>query len=623
MAVESSKIQVADLDFEDISKNLKSYLKGQNKFKDYDFDGSTMSILIDLLAYASHIGAVNTNIAASELFLDSAQMRKNVVSRAKDLGFIPASEKASSATIDMNLLNVRNPDGTYPTTTEMTLQRGQIFSTSYDGTNYEYVVSSSVRPQQNKTNYFYSNINIVQGTYLTDKYIFDSQVKNSKYVLSNARVDKSHLKITVDSNGDIETYALSTDISNISTESRVYYAQENEEGFTEIYFGDGVLGKQLKDGDIITATYIVVDEQHADGANTFRLTGSINGFVDGVITTIEKSDGGAEKESIESIKFKANKFYTSQNRLVTLNDYKAKVSEYYPNADAVAVWGGEDNDPPEYGKVFLAIKPNNADYLSDTEKKDVESKLKALNILTVRPIIISPDITKILLSTTFKYNEKQTDLAQGELENIVTNAIRAFDKDNLNNFDAVYRHSKLLRAVDDSNSSILSNTTNIRLRKALTVSPAKKLGYTINFGNAFYNPHSGHNAAGGGVLSSTGFYVQGDSVNIQFFDEDGMGNLRRYYLSSSERIYTDKNAGVIDYTKGKITINAITFTSTVNVDTSIDFTLIPDGDDVVATRGSLIDIDLENVSVKGEVDTIASGETSAGVGFRTTSSTSY
>ena len=623
MAVESSKIQVADLDFEDISKNLKSYLKGQNKFKDYDFDGSTMSILIDLLAYASHIGAVNTNIAASELFLDSAQMRKNVVSRAKDLGFIPASEKASSATIDMNLLNVRNPDGTYPTTTEMTLQRGQIFSTSYDGTNYEYVVSSSVRPQQNKTNYFYSNINIVQGTYLTDKYIFDSQVKNSKYVLSNARVDKSHLKITVDSNGDIETYALSTDISNISTESRVYYAQENEEGFTEIYFGDGVLGKQLKDGDIITATYIVVDEQHADGANTFRLTGSINGFVDGVITTIEKSDGGAEKESIESIKFKANKFYTSQNRLVTLNDYKAKVSEYYPNADAVAVWGGEDNDPPEYGKVFLAIKPNNADYLSDTEKKDVEGKLKALNILTVRPIIISPDITKILLSTTFKYNEKQTDLAQGELENIVTNAIRAFDKDNLNNFDAVYRHSKLLRAVDDSNSSILSNTTNIRLRKALTVSPAKKLGYTINFGNAFYNPHSGHNAAGGGVLSSTGFYVQGDSTNIQFFDEDGMGNLRRYYLSSSERIYTDKNAGVIDYTKGKITINAITFTSTVNVDTSIDFTLIPDGDDVVATRGSLIDIDLENVSVKGEVDTIASGETSAGVGFRTTSSTSY
>lgn len=623
MAVESSKIQVADLDFEDISKNLKSYLKGQNKFKDYDFDGSTMSILIDLLAYASHIGAVNTNIAASELFLDSAQMRKNVVSRAKDLGFIPASEKASSATIDMNLLNVRNPDGTYPTTTEMTLQRGQIFSTSYDGTNYEYVVSSSVRPQQNKTNYFYSNINIVQGTYLTDKYIFDSQVKNSKYVLSNARVDKSHLKITVDSNGDIETYALSTDISNISTESRVYYAQENEEGFTEIYFGDGVLGKQLKDGDIITATYIVVDEQHADGANTFRLTGSINGFVDGVITTIEKSDGGAEKESIESIKFKANKFYTSQNRLVTLNDYKAKVSEYYPNADAVAVWGGEDNDPPEYGKVFLAIKPSNADYLSDTEKKDVEGKLKALNILTVRPIIISPDITKILLSTTFKYNEKQTDLAQGELENIVTNAIRTFDKDNLNNFDAVYRHSKLLRAVDDSNSSILSNTTNIRLRKALTVSPAKKLGYTINFGNAFYNPHSGHNSAGGGVLSSTGFYVQGDSVNIQFFDEDGMGNLRRYYLSSSERIYTDKNAGVIDYTKGKITINAITFTSTVNVDTSIDFTLIPDGDDVVATRGSLIDIDLENVSVKGEVDTIASGETSAGVGFRTTSSTSY
>ena len=622
MAVKSSQLNVTDLDFDNISDNLKNYLKGQTIFKDYNFEGATLSVLVDLLAYASHIGAINTNIAASELFLDSAQLRKNVVARAKDLGFTPASEKASSAIVDMNLRNVRNPDQTYPTTTEMILPRGTVFSTAYDGKNYEYVVSNSVRPVQNKDSYFYADVNLVQGAYLTDKFVYDSQIKNSKYVLSNSRVDKSHLKVTVDSGDKVETYALSTDISNVTTESRVYYSQENDEGFYEIYFGDGVLGKQLKDGDIITATYIVVDALHSDGANIFNLTGSVNGFTNAVVTTKIKSNGGAEKESIESIKFKANKFYTSQNRLVTLNDYKAKVSEYYPNADAVAVWGGEDNDPPEYGKVFLAIKPQNADYLSDTEKKEVENKLKALNILTVRPIVIEPDITKILLSTVFKYDEKQTDLATGELENIVQNAIIQFDRDNLNNFDAVYRHSKMLRTIDDSNDSILSNTTNIRLRKNFNVDVNKELGYTINFGNAFYNPHSGHNATGGGILSSTGCTIQGSTVT-QYFDEDGMGNLRTYYLSGSTRIYTNKTAGVVDYTKGKITINAITFTSTVNVDSSIDFTIIPDGDDVVATRGSLIDIDIDNVKVKGEIDTIASGETSAGVGFTTTSSTSY
>lgn len=623
MAIDSSKINVSDLDFDEIALNLKSYLKGQDKFKDYDFEGSTMSMLIDLLAYSSHISAVNTNIAASELFLDSAQIRKNVVSRAKDLGFTPASEKCSSAIVDINLRNVRNPDGTLPSTTDMILQRGSIFTTAYDGTTYEYVVPSSVRPQQNKTNYFYSDVNLVQGQYVTDKYIHDNQIQNPKYVLSNARVDKSHITVTVDSNGDIETYTLSTDISNISTESRVYYAQENDEEFTEIYFGDGVLGKRLKDGDLITVTYIVVDEEHADGANIFNMQSGINGFFDAVITTKQSSTGGAEKESIDSIKFKANKFYTSQNRLVTLNDYKAKVSEYYPNADAVAVWGGEDNDPPEYGKVFLAIKPNNADYLSDTEKKTVVDKLKALNILTVRPIIVEPEITKILLTTTFKYNAKNTDLSVGELENIVTNAINQFDATNLNNFDAVFRHSKLLQAIDASNTAIMSNTTNVRLRKNLTASVNAEKGYTVNFGNAFYNPHTDHNKAGGGVISSTGFYVQGDAVNIQYFDEDGSGNLRRYYLSGSSRVYQDNAAGTVEYSSGKITINAITFTSTVNVDSTIDFTIIPDGNDVVATRGSLIDISVDDVKVKGEVDTIASGESSAGVGYRSTSSANY
>jgi hypothetical protein len=606
MAVKSSQLNITDLDFENISDNLKNYLKGQDQFKDYNFEGSSMSVLIDLLAYASHIGAVNTNIAASELFLDSAQIRKNVVSRAKDLGFVPSSETSSSAFINLEMKNVRNADGTAPTTTDMQLPRGTNFITVYDGSSYNY-----------------NDIELVQGVYASDSFIFDSQLANPKFVLSNERVDKGRMIVSVTSNGVTETYALSTGISNITTESKVYYAQENEEGYVEIYFGDGTLGKSLLDGDIIDVTYIIVNDTHANGATQYTLNGTINGFTNHTVTNVTPASGGSEKESIESIKFKATKFYTSQNRLVTLNDYKAKVQEYYPNADAVAVWGGEDNDPPEYGKVFVALKPQNSDYLSDTEKTLVTKKLNDLNMLTVRPKIIDAEIVKILISCVFKYNENNTDLSIGELEAVVTSAIQKFDTDNLKNFDSIFRHSNLLKSVDDSNTAILSNTCNIRLRKRGQVKVGETKGYSVTFGNALYNPHSGHNMDSGGITTSTGFYIQGDSVNINYFDDDGKGSLRRYYLSGSTRIYQDSSAGTVDYSTGKITINAINITSTVNTDSSIDFTVIPSGNDVVATRGNLVDISSEDIKVTAEVDTISSGESSAGVGYTSTSTSSY
>jgi len=624
MAVNSSQINVTDLDFDNIADNLKNYLRGQDTFKDYNFEGATLGILIDLLAYASHIGAVNTNIAASELFLDSAQIRKNVVSRAKDLGFTPSSEKASTATATMTLRNVKGADGIIPELTTMIMPRGTIFTTTYEGTNYEFVTAETYTPNIDGTTFTYNNIELVQGTFAQDQFIFDTQIANAKFVLSNSRVDKLRMTVTVNSGGVSSTYALSTDISNITTTSKVYYTQENEEGFTEIYFGDGTLGTKLLDGDIITVDYIIVDDLHADGANRFQQTTAINGYSDSSIVVTAKASGGAEKESIESIKFKATKFYTSQNRLVTLNDYKAKVQEYYPNADAVAVWGGEDNNPPAYGKVFIALKPNNADYLSDTEKKLVKDNLNKLNMLTVRPEIVDADIIKILITTTFKYNPSLTTLTAGELATLVKNTINQFDTDELNGFDAIFRHSNLLKVIDAADSSILSNTTNIRLKKKLkgTVS-TNPIGYTVPMGNPLYNPHSGHNADSGGIITTTGFKVGGDSVNTYYFDDDGKGNVRRYYLSGATRIYKDNAAGVVDYATGLITINAFILTSTVNTDTSIDFTVIPSGNDVVAERGNLIDISSDDIKVTGEVDTIASGESSAGIGFNTTSTSSY
>ena len=276
--VKSSQVNITDLDFDDIASNLKEYLKGQSTLKDYNFEGSNISLLIDLLAYSSHVSAFNANMVASELFLDTAQIRKNVVSRAKDLGFVPASEKASAAEIEGKMTNIRNVDGTIPTANDMTMPRGHNFSTIYDGVSYNFVNTSSVVPIRDGLNFSYATVDIVQGQYITDTFVFDSQIKNSKFVLSNARVDRSKLEVSVNSNGTINTYSLSTDVSTITSSTKVFYAQENEEGFIEIYFGDDVLGLGLKDGDVIKTTYIAVDEVHADVAKHFNMSDAINGF---------------------------------------------------------------------------------------------------------------------------------------------------------------------------------------------------------------------------------------------------------------------------------------------------------------------------------------------------------
>lgn len=618
--VKSSALNVTDIGFEDISDNLKGFLRGQEKFKDYNFEGSNLSLLIDLLAYSSHISAFNTNLAASEMFLDSAQIRKNVVSRAKDLGFTPTSEAGSVASFDLVLTGVRNANGTIPSSSAMTLNRGHRFSTVYDGTTYEFVVTSSKTPLQDGSTFTYTGVNVKQGVYVTDTYVYDGTDPNPKFVLANQRSDISTIGVTITSDGETTSYVKADNISSITTTSKVFYTQENEDGFIELYFGDDTLGAKPFDGDVIQVTYIVVDDVHADGANTFSLVNAINGFSDFSIQNVVPAYGGAEKESIESIKFKASKSYASQNRLVTLNDYKAKVSEFYPNADAVAIWGGEDNDPPEYGKVFLSLKPVNSNYLSAKEKSDIRAKLNDLNMLTVRPVIVDAEVIDILIDTVFKYNPRESTSSLGELESGVELAIKEYDATNLNGFDSVFRHSKFSKAIDDVNSAILSSVSKIKLRYAQRINVNEIKGYTIKFGNGLYHPHDGHNATGGGILVSTGFKVQGDSVNTQFFDEDGAGNIRRFYQSGSARVYVDKEAGTINYGTGELKINGITMTSLSNADSTVHFTVIPNSNDVVSSRGQLIDIKLANVTVNGEADTIASGESSAGVGFNPTSS---
>ena len=619
--VKSSQVNITDLDFDDIADNLKEYLKGQSTLKDYNFEGSNISLLIDLLAYSSHVSAFNANMVASELFLDTAQIRKNVVSRAKEIGYTPTSATASMATID---LQVNNPLIGGETPTSLTLSRGHKFKTVYDGQSYPYVCLSSQTINPLNGVFKFENLEIYQGKMNSDIFAYNGQVQNQRFPLTEELVDTSTITVTIQSTGGgSSAWSKAEDISGVDKDTKVWYVQENDQGQFEVYFGDGVISAEPLDGDTITISYLVTNEQHTEGASQFTMTDAIGGNSDVTIINKTASSGGKAKEGIESIRFAASKFYTSQNRLVTVDDYKSKLQTLYPGADSISVWGGEDNDPPEYGKIFIAIKPSqNVNKLTSSEKTLLRDKMRRLNMLTVRPQIVDADIIDILVTTNFKFNPRATTKTVSELETLVRAAIITHDSTYLSGFDSIFRHSVLATDIDNAESSILSNTTTVKLRKTVSPTFGQSKGYEIEFGegNKLYNPHSGHNKAGGGIIETTGFLVSGFTDTF-YFDDDGNGNLRRYSLSGSTRVYADNQAGTVDYSSGKITTTGINILSTINTDDTIHFTVIPNSYDSVAYRSNLLDINTSLISVTGATDSIASGDTSAGVGY--TSSSSY
>ena len=617
--VKSSNINITDLDFDQVSGSLKEYLKGQTVLKDYNFEGSNMSILVDLLAYAAHTSAFNANMVASEMFLDTAQIRKNVVSRAKELGYTPSSRTASKATVD---LTVNSPKVGGVTPNNLTILRGHEFNTVFDGTSYTYIAldNTTITPTAGST-FLFDNLELFQGRLVTDVYRYNSQIANQRFPMLNTNIDTSTITINITSNGVVTAWSQATDLTNITTTSEVFYIQENDEGLFEVYFGDGIIGAQPKDGDQIAISYLVTDNTHTNGANVFSMITAINGNSNVSFTNVVAASGGQDVETTDQIKFSASKFYTSQNRLVTVSDYKAKLQDLYPGADSIAVWGGEDHDPVTYGKVYVSIKPSQySNNLTSAEKSVLKTSLTKLSVLTVRPEIIDSEILQILVTSNFKYDPTKTSLTKSALETLVKAAVLSYDNNYLSGFDSLFRHSQLLGSIDDVETSVLSNITNIKLRKnlAATVDGTAK-GYTLVFGNALYNPHTDHNKVAGGILTTTGFYVSGDTPEY-FFDDDGSGNVRKYYVSGSTRVYKDNTAGTIDYGTGKIIIDSMTLTSTSNGDNSIDFTVIPDSNDVISSRNQLLDITANQISVNGTADTVASGETSAGVGYTTSSS---
>ena len=618
--INSSNINITDLDFEEVEASLKEYLKGQTVLKDYEIEGSNLSLLTDLLAYSAHTSAFNANMVASEMFLDTAQIRKNVVSRAKELGYVPSSRTAAKASFDLTVNNPQVP-GTQSVPSNLTILRGHEFTTVYDGTSYTFISLDNKTISPTGTTFIFDDLEVYQGQLSTDVYRFSSQIANQRFPLLNTNVDTSTIKVNIASNNIVTNWSLAGDLTSITSTSEVFYLQENDDGLFELYFGDDIIGKQPKDSDTIAISYLVTDDEHANGASIFSMATSINGNSDVTFTNTVSASGGKDIETPDQIKFSASKFYTSQNRLVTVADYKAKLQDLYPGADSIAVWGGEDADPIQYGKVFVSIKPSQfSNNLTTAEKTQLKKDLKELSILTVRPDVIDSEILQILVTSNFKFDPTRTSQTKSALETLVKAAIISYDNQNLSGFDTLFRQSQLATKIDGAETSILSNITKIKLRKNIaTTTDGTAAAYILNFGNKLYNPHSGHNAAAGGILTTTGFYVSGDATEY-FYDDDGAGNVRRFYTSGTTRVYKDSTAGTIDYSSGKVSVNSLTLTSTSLTDDTIDFTVIPDSYDVISSRNQLLDITAAQISVNGTADTVASGETSAGVGYTTSSS---
>jgi len=612
------KLVVSDYDFDAIKTNLKSFLQGQTQFQDYDFEGSSLNILLDILSYNTHYLAYLANMSTNELYLDSADIRNNIVSLAKMIGYTPSSPRAPLASIDVTL--------NAATGTSVTMNKGTVFTTTVNDTSYQYVTNSDFTITPAAGVYKFSNLPIYEGTLVTFKYTADTTDVDQRFIIPSSKADTSTLLVKVQnssSDSTTETYSLAGGYNNVTSTSKVYFIQEGQDGKYEIYFGDGVNGASLSDGNIVILEYIVTNIEDSNGASSFSLSGNIGGFTNVTISTVSSAQGGANSETDESIRLNAPLQYAAQDRAVTTTDYETLVQSIYPNALSVSAWGGEDDETPRYGIVKIGIKAASGSTLTETTKQDIVNKLRPYNVASVSPQIVDPETTSVLLTSTVKYNTITTTKSNDTLKSEIITAITNYNTNTLQKFDSIYRHSKLTGLIDSVDVSILSNITNIKIRKSFTPILSSSEKYNTYFRNALFNPHSGHNMAAGGILNSTGFKVTGSDFEM-FLDDDGQGNVRRYYLASGIRTYANDTQGTIDYATGEIALNSLNVASISNIrgatSTVVEITVTPDSNDIVPVRDQIVEIDVANSGITVTADTFVGGSADAGVGYTTTSS---
>ena len=609
-----SSFNVSELDFATIKDSIKAHFRSQSKYNDWDFNGSGLSILLDVLAYNTHYNAMVAHLSLNETFLDSAQIRGNVVSHAKLLGYVPRSLASSKAVLNV----VVTPGVTIAD--QALILRGTRFSTVVDQVSYYFVALESHVEPVSGGKYTFTNIPVRQGTLKRMIYRVDTSLGNQKFEIPDANIDTSSMRVRLKANSEDDAYSIYTQFTslvNINENSQIYYLQETPQGLYEIYFGDGILGKMPTANNIVEIEYVYTDGTVADGANLFTSVDPITSSIPGIVysniavTVATDSYGGGVRESIESIRYNAPLTFTAQNRAVTADDYRAIVLKNVANIEAISVWGGEDDVVPNFGKVYISVKPIGAETLTSTEKTTIlSSVLAGKNVVSITPILVDPDYTYLELDVFFKYNANLTDRALVELQTLVRQAVIAYNADDLLKFDGVFRHSKLLREIDNAEPSILNSAIRVFMYKEAIPSSTNNNYFDLNFSGPIYQSSSDSF-----VLSTNAFLVGGIEHYFRDFVVEGSYD-RKIFMCKlvNGAVEKVKEVGMLYAATGNITISGFITDAT----TPIRFTVVPNSNDIAPKRNQLLSIDLQEVVVVGENDTIAVAGSSGAVVYTTT-----
>jgi len=612
----AKNINISELDFNSIKNSITNYMAADETFSDYSFEGSALSSLTDLLAYNTYYNSFYLNMIANEMFLDTARMRNNVASKAKLLGYLPTSARSARATISATF-EITNSTGRSNTELSvLKINRDFVFKFSDLGIDYRFVpdITRIVDRQRvedlgdgtYKHVYEIFDLVVVQGVEVVENYVVDTTDPNQKFFMSNSNVDTTSLRVLIRENREssyFEEFKLNTDTMKLSDISRTYFLQESHEEKYEVVFGDGVLGKELITGNVVSLTYLITD-----GAVVNGLTGSMNllgktgvaglklsteGAAPDNLTIIGRTFGGADRETTDSIRFYAPRTFEGQNRAVTVRDYMTIIPKIFPQAESMNVWGGEDNDPPQYGRIFMSIKPSKGLYLSSSEKDDIITKLmRNYSVVSLKPVIMDPEFLRLKLTIQVKYDDESTLIEESELKLAVRNSVIEYNRKFLNDFNSYFRYSQLLATIDETDTSITNNLTTMSLINEQSVTYNTVAEYTFNFSNALQP----------GSVYSNGFNVAGSS-EIYYLDDNSLGSIRFYTVTGNNtKVYSATLGGTINYTTGTIVISGVAITSVLQGD-SIGVVADPASNDIFPVRNQIIYLDLDELEITMLPDT--------------------
>ena len=612
--------QFTNLDFNTLRAQIKDYLRSNSNFTDFDFEGSNFSILIDTLAYNSYINSYNTNMAVNESFIDSATLRENVVSLARNIGYVPRSKKSAVATISFNV------DVSSMTAQQVKLKAGLVALGSVQGGNYTFSIPDdiTVTPNSNGIASF-ENISIYEGNYLTKTFLVDSSQTNERYILPNANIDTSSIRVQVSDNNGILTYNAYTNIFDVNPESRLFLIQEVDDEKYQIMFGDNVLGKKPENGATISVSYIVTNGNEGNNAANFTFSGNLvsnsgASIVSNIslITTTQSSENGDDIESIDSIKYLAPRVYASQYRAVTPNDYKSLIPFLYPNIDSVSAYGGEELDPPEFGKVYITVKPKNGEFLSAVAKDTIKSGLKKYTVAGIKQEFLDLMYLYVEFNSTVSYDSGFIS-DRLNLQSRILSAIETYAKSaDINSFGGRLKYSKLLSQIDKVDTGITSNITTLVIRRNMIPAYNSIATYEVCYGNKFHADLEGFN------IRSSAFKidgVDGDIYMTDFPNTDQLTGVVKFFVFVDGVItYINNNAGTVDYTKGEINLFPVNITSTT-LSNRIEIEATPESNDIVAKENLYIVLDTTgNSKLNLLEDVLVSGSNISGTNYAPPSS---